>query len=290
MGFRIFPPRPDRPVEPAHRVPMDHPPIQLIKSAHDIGSAVAHRLKREGGRPVLLESPAPGATRRLMCFAGAVHEGRAELEGLAAVRCASAAEALRRVERPGELPLLVADLDAPPPLPPEALEVLVDARMRKRITPPAQIGLAALTIGIGPGFVAGLQVDAVIESNWGDRLGAVIRRGGTEAYTGQHREVEGLGVERYVYAPHGGVFQTERSLLETLQAGDTAGWVDDTPLAVAAGGILRGLAYPGARVEAGAKLVEIDPTGDPANASGIGPRPARIAQGVLEAIAAFRAR
>ena len=266
---------------------MPVPLIVLIKSAHDIGSAIAHRLKSRGEGAILLESPSPGATRGLMSFAPAVHQGRAMLEGQAAIRYEDPRAALDAAERPGEIPLLVCDLDGPLPL--EA-QVVVDTQMRKKAIPPVQIGLAPLTLGIGPGFVAGEHVHAVIESNWGPRLGAVIREGAAEAYTGIHRKVEGLGVERYLHAPHAGVFRTERTLLEPIEPGDTAGWVDETPLKALAGGILRGLATSGLQVAQGAKLVEVDPTGDPANCQGIARRPARIAEGVLEAIDAFRAR
>lgn len=260
--------------------------VQVIKSASDIGSAVAHRLKRGGYRPVLLESAAPGATRRLMSFAGAVHAGTATLEGLHAERCDRPASALRMAGRPGVIPLLVAEQDAPLPF---AAEVLIDARMRKKRTPPVQIGEATLVIGIGPGFRAGVHAHVVVESNWGENLGHIIREGESEPYTGKHRVIGGMARERYLYAPHAGTFRTGRELLAPVAAGEVVGWVDETPLTARAGGILRGLAYPGLRVDAGAKLAELDPTGDPANSRGIGERPARIAEGVLEAIAQFRA-
>ena len=266
---------------------MSLPRIVLVKSAHDIGSAIAHRIKSREAAAILWESPSPGATRGLMCFAAAVHQGRAELEGLAAIRHDDPRAALEAAERTGEIPLLVGDLDGPLPL---AAQVMVDARMLKKTVPAPQIDLAPLTIGIGPGFVAGVQVHVVIESNWGARLGTVIREGAAEAYTGTPRKVEGLGVERYLYAPHGGTFRTERALLEPIEAGDTAGWVERTPLKALAGGILRGLATSGLEVAKGAKLVAVDPTGDPDNCRGIASRPARIAEGVLEAIDAFRAR
>jgi xanthine dehydrogenase accessory factor len=260
--------------------------IQAIQSASDIGSAVAHRLKSAGYRPVLLESAAPGATRRLMSFAGAVHAGTAELEGLTARRCAGPAEAQALAGQAGVIPLLVLEPDAALPL---AASALVDARMRKRREPPVQIGAAPLVIGIGPGFRAGVHCHVVIESNWGERLGAVITEGGSEPYTGRHRVVAGLGRERYVYAPRAGAFRTELDVLAPVQAGQVVGWVDDAPLIVEAAGILRGLAYSGLRVEAGAKLVEVDPTGDPANCRGIHTRAARIAAGVLAAMERFHA-
>jgi xanthine dehydrogenase accessory factor len=258
--------------------------LQVIKSASDVGSAVAHRLKGAGYRPVLLESASPGATRRLMCFAAAVHAGQAELEGLTARRCDDAAQAEALAGEPGVIPLLVADLDAPPAL---AADVLVDARMRKRREPPVQIGQARLVIGIGPGFRAGVHCHVVIESNWGERLGAVITEGASEPYTGRHRVIGGLGRERYLYSPRAGVFRTQLDVLAPVRAGAAVGTVDGVPLLAEAGGILRGLAWSGLRVEAGAKLAEVDPGSDPANCRGIASRPARIAAGVLEAIERF---
>ena len=260
---------------------MPSAPIVLIKSAADIGSAVAHTLKQAGMNPVLLESAEPGVTRRLMAFAAAVFSGKSEMAGLRAVRCASEQEARACWAHPDEIPLLVGDLDAPPPFP---VDVMVDARMRKKLSPPSQITLAPLVIGLGPGFEAGVNVHVVIETNWGEHLGHVITQGRAEAYTGRHRDVRGYSSQRYIYAPAAGVFHTELDILTPVSTGQAVGHVDDIPLYAEVAGLLRGLAYPGRRVAQGAKLVEVDPTADPDNCRGIGVRQQRIAQGVLEAI------
>lgn len=255
------------------------PAVVVVKGASDIGSAVAHALRQAGWNPVLVEGSAPGVTRRRMAFAPAVYEGRAELEGLVGIRCAGAGEAVAWASDPGVVPLLVADtLDPVEGLTPAAV---VDARMRKRHEPPVQIREAPLSLGIGPGFVCGHHVHGVIESNWGPRLGQVLWQGASQAYTGKHREVEGFGRERYVYAPIAGRFRTERNVLEPVRPGDTIAWVDDVPLKAEIGGVLRGLAYSGRSVAAGAKLIEIDPTGNPAGAIGIGARQRAIAAGVV---------
>jgi xanthine dehydrogenase accessory factor len=49
-------------------------------------------------------------------------------------------------------------------------------------------------------------------------------------------------------------------------------------------GVLRGLVRDGVPVRAGAKLVEVDPRGDPALCFGLGERPKRIALAVLGAL------
>ena len=260
---------------------MPNAPIVLIKSAADIGSAVAHTLKQAGLHPVLLESPEPGATRRLMAFASAIFSGESEMAGLRAVRCANENEVRTCWTRPDEIPLLVGDLDAPPPF---FANVVVDARMRKKITPPPQIMQAPLVIGLGPGFEAGVNVHVVIETNWGESLGRVITQGRAEAYTGRHRDVRGYSSQRYIYAPAAGIFHTELDVLTPVSIGQVVGHVDDIPLYTEVAGLLRGLAYPGRRVAHGTKLVEVDPTADPDNCRGIGIRQKRIAQGVLEAI------
>ncbi|HEX7929089.1 MAG TPA: hypothetical protein VF678_15950, partial [bacterium] len=180
--------------------------LPVIQSASDVGSAVAHRLKRAGLHPVMLESPEPTATRRRMAFAGAMFTGAATLEGIRGVRCPDADAALSLRLAPDTVPILAMPTFAPPAG--WALDVLVDARMRKKQQPPGQRDRAAFVVGIGPGFVAGDQAHVVIESNWGDHLGDVIHTGGTEAYTGKHKRIEGFGRERYLYAPAGGTFHT----------------------------------------------------------------------------------
>jgi xanthine dehydrogenase accessory factor len=256
--------------------------LPVIQSASDIGSAVAHRLKRAGLHPVVLESPTPTATRRRMAFAGAMFAGTATLEGVRGVRCTDAQAALALRTIADTVPILSSTTFEPPAG--WTLDVLVDARMRKKQRSPKQTRLAAFVIGIGPGFSAGEQAHVVIESNWGDRLGALIRSGGTETYTGKHREIEGFGRERYLYAPQGGAFHTALDVGSPVRAGEPVGQVGDTPLLAEIDGTLRGLAYDGVTVTEGTKLAEIDPTSDPKNWSGIATRPGKIADGVLRAI------
>jgi xanthine dehydrogenase accessory factor len=80
--------------------------------------------------------------------------------------------------------------------------------MRKHHQPEVQRGLAKLTIGLGPNFIAGETTDLAIETSWGDELGRVIERGATRPLAGEPREVAGHGRDRYVYAPHVGIFHT----------------------------------------------------------------------------------
>jgi len=70
-------------------------PIILVRGVGDIGSAVAHRLFREGYCVVIHDDPKPTMTRRGMAFADAAFDGHAVLDGVRAVR----ADDLERVKQ-----------------------------------------------------------------------------------------------------------------------------------------------------------------------------------------------
>ena len=254
----------------------------LIRGSGDVGSAVAHVLLRNGHAVVLHDVALPAAPRRGMAFADAIFDGGCELE---AVRG-------RRVDAAHELSAAAADevllttaalVDVLAALKPD---VLVDARMRKRAQPERQRGLAALTIGLGPNFVAGETTDLAIETQWGEQLGAVVEQGPTRRLGGEPRAFEGHARDRFVYAPVGGVMRTQARIAQRVAAGETVATIGEERLLAPLDGILRGLVHDGVPVQKGAKVLEVDPRGDPAKASGIGERPRRIAEGVLAAIGA----
>jgi len=254
----------------------------LIRGSGDVGSAVAHLLLRNGHEVVIHDVALPAAPRRGMAFADAIFDGACELDGIRA-RHAELAELGEG--RRDEVLVSVADElgDVLAALLPE---VLVDARMRKRAQPEEQRGLAPLTIGLGPNFVAGETVDIAIETQWGDELGAIVSDGPTRALGGEPRSFEGHGRDRFVYAPASGVMRTGAAIAQRVTAGETVATIGEEPLRAPLDGILRGLAHDGVPVQAGAKVLEVDPRGDLTKVFGIGPRPRRIAEGVLEAISA----
>ncbi|MCX2728228.1 hypothetical protein OO015_12080 [Thermomicrobium sp. 4228-Ro] len=264
----------------------------LVLGVNDVASAVAHRLWCAEVAVVLASEPAPSVTRRGMAFADAVFDGEAELEGVLARRVAdpAGAEALLRTREAiplivgWELPILLAHL-----LP----NVLVDARMRKRAQPERLRGLAPLTIGLGPGFVAGEQVDVAIETSW-EELGRVRWEGANLPLAGEPRAIEGLRRERYVYAPFSGLWRTERAIGELVEAGEPVAWIEGAAgeqctIAAPVSGVLRGLIRDGVPVAAGTKVLEVDPRGASGQWRGIGERPRRIADGVLAAVQQWRA-
>lgn len=254
----------------------------IVQGVGDIGSAVAVALFREGYQVAIVDGPQPQTTRRKMAFADAVFDGSATLEGITAIRIDDPSPLDRVLAARELIPVVVSDLDdlrvqiRP--------NVIVDARMRKRVQPESQRGQDPLTIGLGPNFVAGETVDLAIETAWGDDLGTVIRAGATRPLGGEPRAIAGHALDRYVYAPVAGVFNTAAVIGERVLPDQSIARIGDRVLRAPLTGVLRGLTHDGVRVATGAKVIEVDPRLDGAVVCGIGERPARIAVGVLAAV------
>jgi xanthine dehydrogenase accessory factor len=257
----------------------------LVRGSGDVGSAVAVILHRAGHGVAIHEIAGPSAPRRGMAFADAVFDGEAVLDGVLARRIDDVAALGEAVA--GFIPVTTADLgDVLAAMQPS---VLVDARMRKRARPEPQLHLAPLTIGLGPNVVAGETTHLAIETQWGEQLGDVIEAGVTRALAGEPRSFDGHGRDRFVYAPVGGVLRTRARIAQRVAAGEVIATIGDEPLAAPLDGILRGLTHDGVEVQAGTKVVEVDPRGDVSKVTGLGERPRGIGEGVLRAIEAARA-
>ena len=251
----------------------------LVRGSGDVGSAVAVVLHRAGIGVVIHEIAAPAAPRRGMAFADAVFDGSAELDGVRARRIDDV-DGLAGAVGGDVVPVSTAPLhDVLAALEPD---VLVDARMRKRAVPESQLALAPLTIGLGPNVVAGETTHVAIETQWGDDLGKVVAA--TRDLGGEPRSFDGHARDRFVYAPVAGVLRTQARIAQRVSAGEVVATIGDEPLAAPLDGILRGLTHDGVHVDAGTKVVEVDPRGDVSKVTGLGPRPLRIGEGVLRAI------
>jgi xanthine dehydrogenase accessory factor len=253
----------------------------VVRGVGDVGSAVAHRLFRAGHRVVIHDTPLPTTSRRGMAFTDAVFDGVSVLDGVTAVRVDDLV-ALPLLLSAGEVvPAVVADL--PGLLAAVRPGVLVDARMRKRSRPELQRGLAPLTIGLGPNFVAGENVELAVETSWED-LGRVIAEGPTRALSAEPRPIAGHGRDRVVYSPADDVFRTTLDIGDRVEPGQLVARLGSIRLRAPLAGALRGLTRDGVPVRVGTKVIEVDPRGAEATIEGIGERPGRIADGVLEAL------
>lgn len=252
----------------------------VVKGGGDLASGAAWRLWKCGFRVVVTEIPAPTVIRRKVAFATAVWEGETVVDGVRARRV-EGAEGVRATWAEGILPVVVD---------PEAAivrelrpDVVVDAILAKRNLG-TRITDAPLVIGLGPGFTAGEDVHAVIETMRGHTLGRVIWRGQALPNTGIPGEVGGHAERRVVRAPCAGMFRGVREIGDMVRDGDIVAYVDAEPVRTRLSGVLRGLLHDGLQVHANMKVGDVDPRAEREHCFTISDKALAIAGGVLEAI------
>jgi xanthine dehydrogenase accessory factor len=245
-----------------------------------LASGAVARLTRAGFPVVVLELARPLAVRRLVSFAEAVYAGEVWVEEVHGV-CVDGVGEARRAFEAKTVPVLVDPEGASrSELRPVAL---VDGRMRKR--PPEEGGVGNVPlIGLGPGFTAGLDCLAVVETKRGPHLGRVIWQGSAESDTRVPELTGGFAEERVLRAPSAGEVTGLKAIGSRVQEGEAVARVAGTEVRAKFAGVLRGLMQDGLHVEVGAKLGDIDPRGDPALCRLISDKALAVGGGVLEAV------
>jgi len=264
--------------------------IILIRGGGDLATGVAIRLLRSGLKVVVTELAQPLAVRRTVSFAEAIYAGEITIEGITARRIPDPTDGLRilTILSKQQIPVMVdPECTSARVLHPA---VIVDGRMTKR--PPEPIGYSpALYIGLGPGFVAGENCQAVIETRRGPALSRVYWRGGPDPDTGAP---EG-DPARVLRAPCDGVLVGHKQIGEHCEAGEVIAEVISDQLSVIGNqcsvispfrGVLRGLIRPGLQVTRGLKIGDVDPRDDPRLCQMVSDKALAVGGGVLEAILA----
>ncbi len=254
--------------------------LVLLRGGGDLASGVAYRLHKAGLRVLITELAQPLHVRRTVAFADAVYSGETEVEGVGARLAADATQVIA-IQAEGQIAVLVDPqakaLETMQPL------VLVDARMLKRM-PETELDAAPLVIGLGPGFVAGENCYAVIETMRGHDLGRVIWQGGPQADTGVPGSIAKYNRDRVLRAPADGQVQTQFTIGDHIQAGQTIAEVAGQPVTAPFDGVLRGLVHPDLQVTQGMKIGDLDPRNDPSYIYRISDKSLAIGGGVLEAV------
>jgi len=228
----------------------------------------------------MTETSHPLAVSRGVAFCEAIYDGEKEVEGIVA-RQIESADQISEVWQENQIPIIVD---------PEASirndlspQVLIDAIMAKRNLG-TKITDAPLVIGLGPGFQAGRDVHMVVETNDSESLGKVILKGEAEKNTGIPVAIAGLTFERVLHSPADGLFLTKKEIGDFVAAGEVVASVAEQPVRAEVGGLVRALLRSRITVGRGAKLGEIDPSGNKEVCYIIRPRVRAIAGGALEAI------
>lgn len=252
----------------------------IIRGAGDLATGVAHRLWNSGFSVVMLELPSPLVVRRTVSFASAVYENSITVEKVTAKLCQQADQVEQYIGQ-NIIPVII-DPDGSTLLKEKPL-VLIDAVMAKKNTL-TRINQAELVIGLGPGFSAGQDVHAVVETERGHNLGKVIYSGQAAADTGNPGVIGGYSSERLLRAPHSGSFEPKKDIGDIIKAGETVAVINSTEIRANIDGLIRGMLYPGIKVEGGIKIGDIDPRGKQVDYRAISDKARAVGGGVLEAI------
>lgn len=254
--------------------------LVLIKGAGDLASGVALRLHRSGFAVAMTDTPNPTAIRRTVCFSEAIRLGETSVEGVKARRAGNAGEALSIIKA-GGIPVIVDEkCECRAELKPDAI---VDAIIAKKNIN-TRIDDAPIVIALGPGFTAGADCHAVVETQRGHNLGRVILNGSAAPNTGVAGIIGGVGADRVLRAPCGGTFEPVREIGDIVSAGDIIATVNGEAMKTNIGGVLRGLLPKGITVHQGMKSGDVDPRGELCNCYTASDKAMAIAGGVLEAI------
>lgn len=254
--------------------------LTLIKGAGDLASGVAAALFRAGMDVVMTDLEHPTAIRRAVSFCRAITDGSAEVEAITAQYAANAAQALSIAAS-----MRIAVLADPQAACLQAFrpDALVDAIMAKRNTG-TSINDAEAVVALGPGFTAGVDCHAVIETMRGHDLGRVLWSGSVRPDTGVPGNIGGYAAERLLRAPRDGVWTTLADIGTLVKAGETVAATEGEPVYACISGVVRGIMPSGAIVNKGMKCGDIDPRGDAEYCYTISDKARAIGGGVLEAI------
>ncbi len=254
------------------------PNIILIRGGGDLASGVALRLHRAGFKILITELPQPLAVRRAVSFSEAVYEGTWTVENVTS----------RLVQTPEQLTFCLTRREIPVLIDPDLgllaafstqPSTIIDARLLKH-SPPPLTDSSPFTIGLGPGFVAGENCHAIVETQRGHTLGRVYWSGAANPDSGQP---EG-DPRRVLRAPANGLLIGYAQIGEHCEPGQVIAEVNGEKISAPFPGVLRGLLHPGVEVKKGLKIGDLDPREVREYCFLVSDKALAIGGGVLEAI------
>ena len=257
--------------------------LTVIRGGGDLATGVAVRLFRAGFPIIILEIEKPTVIRLPVSFARAVYEEKAVVEGIEAVLVPCWEEAAKIVKSKKVPVLIDQEGKCIKKLSPV---VLIDAVLAKRNLGTKK-GQAPLVVGLGPGFIAGIDVDAVIETQRGHKLGRVYYRDQAIPNTSIPGEVGGETVKRLLRAPARGNVIPVHKIGDLVYAQEVIAQVNDIPVKGEISGVLRGLIHPQCVVTEGMKIGDIDPRAIVEYCFTVSDKALSLGGAVLEAICTY---
>lgn len=254
-------------------------PVIVLRGGGDLATGIIQKLHRAGNALLILDVPEPTAIRRGVALCDAMFTGEKTVEDVTAKKIESLDEVEELWDR--ELIPILADPEG------RAIETVrpmavVDAIIAKKNLGTSR-DMAPITVGVGPGFVAGEDVDVVIETARGHDLGRLIFEGPPSENTGIPGNIMGYTAERVIHAPAAGVVENQNDIGDMVKKGEVISLIGSTPVFSKLDGVLRGMIGDGTEVHKGMKIADVDPRGEREACYTISDKSRNIGGGVLEA-------
>lgn len=248
--------------------------LVVIRGGGDIASGVIQKLKRAGFNLLVTEIKNPSFIRRSVSYGSAQYSNNFEftLEDVTSKYIGDIKEKAKeglenevlQCIKENKVPILT-DSEL------EILNILKSGNKNKfkvlavidAIIAKKNLGMnmekAPITIGLGPGFIAGEDVDIVIETMRGHDLGRLIFTGSAKKNTGIPGMVGGESKLRVIHSPVGGIFKVITDIGSIVKKGDKIGYIGELEIVAPIDGLIRGIIKDGYNVIKGMKIGDIDP-------------------------------
>ncbi len=234
--------------------------LVIVRGGGDIATGTIYALWNAGYNVLVLETEKPSAIRRYVSLCEAVYDGKSTVEDLTCILCKDLNE-INDVFETNAVPMLIDPKgECIKKLNPIAL---VDAILAKK-NMGTTIDMAPIVIGLGPGFTAGYDVHAVIETMRGHNLGRIIESGSTLPNTGTPGIVGGESTLRVLHSEAEGMFINKSKISDIVKKDQIIAEIKTpggniVPVKATIDGLLRGLIRDGYYVPKGFKIADIDP-------------------------------
>lgn len=264
--------------------------LVIVRGGGDIATGTIYKLVKSGFKVLILEIKNPSAIRRNVAFSEAVYEGKWQVEDMTCYLANDRKEARTIMEKGNPALMIDPKGEMIKQLKPIAV---VDAILAKKNLGTSK-DMAPITIALGPGFVAGRDVDIVIETMRGHKLGRIIKEGSAIPNTGIPGVIKGFGKERVIHSPAEGILKNICHITDMVKKDQILAKIetpdgDIVDVKASMDGLLRGLIRDDYPVTKGFKIADIDPRAEEYdNCFTISDKARCIAGGVLEALLSLK--
>lgn len=258
--------------------------LVIFRGGGDVATGSIQKVHRAGFKVLILEKDKPLCIRRYVAAASAMFSGQSKIEDISVKRVYSLEE-INQCFDENIIPIIEDESG-------KYIEELKPFAVVDGILAKKNLGtnknMAPITIALGPGFVAGKDVDVVIETNRGHDLARLIFEGEAEKNTGNPGNIQGFTTERILRASDDGEIKVIKDIGDVVKKDEIVASVNGKAIKAGLDGMVRGMIGDKTFVTKGLKIGDVDPRIKKTNAITISDKARAIGGATLEAILILR--